>query len=218
MPKDPGHPYAETKHIKFDFFDQRTSNSPFGYEHFVSLPPRYDGEPDQKWPLILFLHGMGESQRGENESSACLRHGIPKVILCYDKWKSDPANMMPAISIPRPARFQKKTKPKKVDRSSEPVSAEVGALVAENFITVTPSLNMDFGYGWNAAVLSALLDEIVARYRVDPDRIHVTGFSMGGYGTWELALHTPRRFASVVPICGGGDRLRAGHISHLAHW
>ncbi|KIW91145.1 uncharacterized protein Z519_08039 [Cladophialophora bantiana CBS 173.52] len=67
---------------------------------------------------------------------------------------------------------------------------------------------MGNGYGWNAAILSAPLDEIVDRYRVDPDRIHVTGFSMGGYGTWDLAMHSPRQFATLVPICGGGDHLR----------
>lgn len=35
------------------------------------------------------------------------------------------------------------------------------------------------GYGWNHSILTALLDHIVRSYRVDIDRIHVTGFSMG---------------------------------------
>ncbi|EXJ71343.1 uncharacterized protein A1O5_05149 [Cladophialophora psammophila CBS 110553] len=77
---------------------------------------------------------------------------------------------------------------------------------------------MGNGYGWNAAVLSALLDEIVDRYRVDPDRIHVTGFSVGGYGTWDLAMHSPHRFATLVLICGGGNHLRVSHIKHVPHW
>jgi len=38
--------------------------------------------------------------------------------------------------------------------------------------------------------------EIVDRYYADPNRIHVSDFSMGGYGTWELALHAPHRFAT----------------------
>lgn len=93
-----------------------------------------------------------------------------------------------------------KDKDKDKDKSSEPVlSREVCELVAENFVTVTPSLNMDRGgYGWNASILSALLDEVVERFsgpepemrlgmgtgdEVDADRIHVTGFSMGGYET-----------------------------------
>jgi len=219
VPKHPGHPYASTKHVKFDFFDQRTSNAPFGYEHFVSLPPAYGEDADRQWPLILFLHGAGESQRGRNESFASIRHGIPKVILCYDQLKPGSADdAPPSIDIPMAPRLRKSKQTKQGDKSSDSVPAEVCELLAENFITVSPSLNMDWGYGWNASILSALLDEIVSRYRVDLDRIHVTGFSMGGYGTWDLALHTPNRFASLMPVCGGGDHLRASQISHVPHW
>jgi predicted peptidase len=218
--KDPGHPYAQTQHISFSFFDQRESNAPFGYEHYVSLPPAYEGENSQKrWPLILFLHGAGESQRGRNQSYLSLRHGIPKVILCYDKMRSYPStHVASSISIPQAERLRKSKQAKQGDKSEEPVSREVCELLAENFITVTPSLDMEYGYGWNASILSALLDEIVDRYRVDIDEIHVSGFSMGAYGTWDLAMHSPRRFASLMPICGGGDPLRVSHIKHIPHW
>ena len=53
--------------------------------------------------------------------------------------------------------------------------------------------------------LSALLDEIAAKYKVDQDRIYLTGLSMGGFGTWALAASSPDRFAAIIPICGGGD-------------
>ncbi|OAP60972.1 hypothetical protein AYL99_05974 [Fonsecaea erecta] len=219
VPKDPGHAYACTRHIRFEYFDQRASNAPFGYEHFVSLPPAYDEDRNKAWPLVLFLHGAGESQRGEHESFASIRHGVPKVILCYDKLRSNPiTNEMPSIDIPIAPRLRKGKQTQQGDRSSEPVPRETCELLAENFITVTPSLNMGNGYGWNGAILSALLDEIVDRFRVDVDRIHVTGFSMGGYGTWDLAMHSPRRFATLAPICGGGDHLRASHIRHVPHW
>lgn len=91
-------------------------------------------------------------------------------------------------------------------------------MVTENFITVTPSLNMEWGYGWNASILSALLGEIVERYRVDLESVHVTGFSMGGYGTWDLAMHSPKRFATLMPICGGGDPARATLVKDVPHW
>jgi len=54
----------------------------------------------------------------------------------------------------------------------------------------------------------ALLDELLANHRVDPERVYLTGLSMGGYGTWSLALAAPERFAAVVPICGGGDPIK----------
>jgi predicted peptidase len=56
-----------------------------------------------------------------------------------------------------------------------------------------------------ADTLNALLDEIVASYAVDVDRVYLTGLSMGGYGAWHLGIQYPDRFAAVVPIAGGGD-------------
>lgn len=38
---------------------------------------------------------------------------------------------------------------------------------------------------------------------VDTDRVYLTGLSMGGYGTWELALIHPEWFAAIMPLCGG---------------
>jgi len=213
--KDPGHPYAETKNISFTYHAQQESPALFGYDYFISLPPSYNTSPSTRYSLILFLHGAGESQRAENESYASIRHGIPKIILCYDKLKS--GMNAPSIDIPQALRIRKS--PGKVsDRSSEPVDSEVCSLLAENFITVTPSLDMRHGYGWNASVLSALLDEVVTTYRVDVDAVHVTGFSMGGYRTWALGIHSPARFASLMPVCGGGDSVLARHITHVPQW
>jgi len=52
-----------------------------------------------------------------------------------------------------------------------------------------------------------MLDDVVERYRVDQSRIYLTGLSMGGFGTWSLALEHPERWAAVAPICGGGNPL-----------
>ena len=51
------------------------------------------------------------------------------------------------------------------------------------------------------SVLFALLDEVMARFPVDPARIYLTGLSMGGHGTWILALEQPERFAALAPVC-----------------
>jgi pimeloyl-ACP methyl ester carboxylesterase len=64
------------------------------------------------------------------------------------------------------------------------------------------------GQVWNSTTLLALIDELQASLPVDARRVYVTGLSMGGYGTWELAVKHPERFAAVAPICGGGERIR----------
>jgi predicted peptidase len=52
------------------------------------------------------------------------------------------------------------------------------------------------------AALDAL-DSAMTEFNGDPERVYLTGISMGGYGTWEIALDNPTRFAALVPICGG---------------
>ncbi|AXK46679.1 prolyl oligopeptidase family serine peptidase [Brachybacterium saurashtrense] len=53
-----------------------------------------------------------------------------------------------------------------------------------------------------APQIQAVIDEVVARERIDPDRIHVTGCSNGGYMTLKMVAEQPEQFTSQVPICG----------------
>jgi predicted peptidase len=71
---------------------------------------------------------------------------------------------------------------------------------------------------WQKFKLNALLDEIARKYHVDEDRVYVTGLSMGGFGTWELAAEVPDRLAAIVPICGGGDARSVRRFSRLPVW
>jgi len=71
---------------------------------------------------------------------------------------------------------------------------------------------------WSAELLNRLLDEVIGKYRVDEERIYVTGLSMGGFGTWDLASEYPQRFAAIAPICGGGHPELAWNMRHLPVW
>ena len=84
------------------------------------------------------------------------------------------------------------------------------------FIVVSPQCPQ--GRCWNPVELAELLDEIVANYKVDQDRIYVTGLSMGGFGTFALAAYQPNRFAAIVPICGGGEPRTARIFAHIPAW
>jgi predicted peptidase len=84
------------------------------------------------------------------------------------------------------------------------------------FLVVSPQCPQ--GRWWEPVELAALLDEIVEKYKVDKDRICVTGLSMGGFGTWALAAYQPHRFAAIAPICGGGEPLTSMVLSHVPAW
>jgi predicted peptidase len=93
-------------------------------------------------------------------------------------------------------------------------------LIAEGkdfpFIVVSPQCPKE--RWWEPIELTALLDQIVKTHKVDEDRICVTGLSMGGFGSWQLAAYTPHRFAAIAPICGGGETYRTRRFPHLAVW
>ena len=71
------------------------------------------------------------------------------------------------------------------------------------FIIVSPQCPS--GQRWDNDVLLGLLDDVIAKHKVDVGRIYLTGLSMGGFGSWSLGLAYPERFAAIAPICGGGD-------------
>ncbi len=66
--------------------------------------------------------------------------------------------------------------------------------------------------------LLALVDAKLKEQPIDPKRFHVTGLSMGGYGTWELLGRVPDRIASAIPICGGGDPKLAKKFKDVPVW
>jgi len=85
------------------------------------------------------------------------------------------------------------------------------------FIVVSPQATRR-EQDWSTADLYALLQDCKQKYRVDADRIYLTGLSMGGFGTWSLAMEHPDEFAAIVPICGGGDTSDIWKLRHTAVW
>lgn len=50
-----------------------------------------------------------------------------------------------------------------------------------------------------------VLAEVERTYNVDKNRVYLMGHSMGGFGTWSVAMAHPELFAALGPISGGGD-------------
>ncbi len=84
------------------------------------------------------------------------------------------------------------------------------------FIVVSPQCPK--GQWWQTVEVNALLDEIVEKYKVDEERVYLTGLSMGGFGTWGMAAYAPHRLAAIAPICGGSETYWAKEFAHLPVW
>jgi predicted peptidase len=73
------------------------------------------------------------------------------------------------------------------------------------------------GQTWQGATMqdmvAAELDATIREFHGDPDRVCLTGFSMGGAGVYALAARWPEKFAGLIAIAGGGG----GDVDALAH-
>jgi predicted peptidase len=68
------------------------------------------------------------------------------------------------------------------------------------FVVVSPQCPDDRYWITEVEALTRLIDHAVSTYSIDPERIYVTGHSMGGRGTWFLAFKHPEKFAAIVPM------------------
>jgi hypothetical protein len=69
------------------------------------------------------------------------------------------------------------------------------------FIVIVPQCPVDKRWETDEW-FDTLYSEITTRYRIDTNRICLTGHSLGGSGTWYLAMQHPSTFAAIAPISG----------------
>ena len=56
---------------------------------------------------------------------------------------------------------------------------------------------------WRPEDLNLFLENLKNTLLIDPDRVYLTGNSMGGYGSWAWGGSNPEHFAAVAPVSGG---------------
>src|SRR5436190_6486979 len=78
-----------------------------------------------------------------------------------------------------------------------PALAELGAI-----IVAPDSIQGDWSSPQNESAVNLLLDKVVAGYSIDTAKIAVTGFSMGGAGSWHFGAKYPERFSAAIPVAG----------------
>jgi predicted peptidase len=73
-------------------------------------------------------------------------------------------------------------------------------------------------WGDDEAVVLAALGEARRELNLDPARIHLTGISQGGNGTWAIAARHPGLFASLVVVCGWSDEATIRAAAAIPAW
>ena len=188
-------------------------------DYFVYLPRGFAQQ--EKWPMLLFLHGNGERGDGKGELDYVLKHGpvfeawvqnkdLPFVIISpqlpmYDQGGVDYIKNRTRAEIPQ----------RRADGGLNPYPAHytgnmpMNGQLTEDLPPGEASL-ADFDHdprGWNtiADEVMAMVDQVLAAYKGDPRRVYLTGLSYGGMGTWYLAAKHPEKFAAMAPVVGFGS-------------
>ena len=152
---------------------------------YLLLPPAKVVE-GETYPLILFLHGAGE--RG-TDNAAQMRHFPER--MAKAQAATGQACFVLAPQCPNDVWWT----PRKRDGQRDSNGLQAAA----------PSMQ---------AVIAAL-QEVVRSQPIDRERISLTGLSMGGFGSWDLATRYPQWFSAVVPVCGGGDPRLVARLAGL---
>ncbi len=146
-------------------------------------------EQGKSYPLVLFLHGAGE--RGD-DNAAQLAY-LPREMASETNRKAFPCFVLAP-------QCRKGKKWVDVDWSDASAAA----------MPESPSHMM------NTAI--KMMKRTIDENPVDTSRVYVTGLSMGGYGSWDLAARHPEWFAAAIIVCGGGDDKQAAKLAELPIW
>jgi predicted esterase len=165
--------------------------SPLGYGEY--LPPDY--EDAALSPLLVFLHGSGESGDGSAEQLELLAGTAIPAYIAFDGWPND----RPFVVLAPQHEITGDLSPYSVCDG-----VEFGGSCAL-------TLQHDLGHPTPGSLcftpdeIHAFLTYAIDAYDVDPDRVYLTGLSCGGFGAWEyLARYGSEQVAAVVPIAGEG--------------
>lgn len=153
------------------------------------FPLNYDPERPEPYPMIVMLHGAGESGR--------LWSGRYNYATDDVRFDNNGANIIHGGQAHLNA----------VNRNPNLSNAFPGIVIWPQV-----SYNGAWESGWengnlsqNGRMVASIIEYLITTKNIDPDRIYMHGLSNGGKGTWDLAAKRPDLFAAVLPMAGVGS-------------
>lgn len=160
----------------------------------ILLPKDYN--PNTAYPLVLFLHGMGE--RG-NDNQKQLIFGAKLFLNDSIRTKYPAVVVFPQC-------------PEKYFWAS----VEIRTRMQDNNKTIIFPDTVMFNPAQK--LLKGLIAKLKKDYSLAEKRFYVGGLSMGGMGTFETVNQNPKMFAAAFPICGGANPAIANRIKQPSWW
>ncbi len=156
--------------------------------HYRLMKPAKQ-EPGQKYPLVIFLHGAGE--RGSDNVKQLTYFPTQMAQLSYRE-------QFPCFVLAPQCRDNHRWM---------------------NFdwnIPEDPKMEKSPSEQIQTVIL--MIETTLKNEDIDPDRVYLTGLSMGGFGSFDLGIRHPDWFAAIAPICGAADPAKISAIKDVPVW
>ena len=162
---------------------------------YTSLPASY-GNTTKSYPLLIFVHGIGEIGDGSAGALPLVLRNGPAMQL------NNQVNYGINANFPDPVTVNGKS---------------------FEFIVVCPQFNQWPGWAGEVQALNDLIAYCKANYRVDASKIYMTGLSMGGGITWDCAGSAANTQLAGVVVVAGASNPSGGAVAqivkeHLPVW
>jgi predicted peptidase len=191
----------------------------------VTLVPALAGEAAKNQAdLLLKLRALPKEVA--SEARDLTRPGSTRSLMRYRLFK--PLGFDPAKSYPVVLSLHGGGPRRRFEDLLEPFSPGfaygLGRLVSADTQSRHPAFVVapwSGGGGWDVSNLRLVIDILAAlraEFKLDTNRLYVTGQSMGGHGTWAILAAHPGMFAAAIPICGWGDPANAALIKGVPIW
>ena len=161
-----------------------TANGTIGFYEFK--PPGYNADSTYKYPLIIFLHGVGERGNGTSELPMALLASFPKLLVAG-------ATMQFTVDGRKHA-----------------------------FLVLLPQMSKQY-INWQSFYVDEMIGYANKNLKINKDKIFLTGWSLGGGGTWKYptsSLHRASMLAGIIPVSPSPNYTDLCNISNanLAVW
>ncbi len=169
--------WDDSDYQEFSYWQENESGSVLEFMNWRAIfPPNYDASGNTKYPMIVMLHGAGESGRKWTDN--------------FNYSPSDPEYDNNGNNI----YWGGKPHRDAVNNSTFP------GIVMFPQSSYNASWDAD-----DRRMLAGIIEHMISSYHVNPYKISAHGLSNGAKATWEFASYRPDLIASILPMSGVGS-------------
>ena len=203
LPSAPPAPNTHTLHT----CTVTSSSSYSAIDYLVYLPLSWSPNSSSPSPVVLFLHGAEEVNKGK---VLCRAANGRKSLVDDGAWRLRTVpGMLPALVD-------------QINDGDDDASDTTTTATTFPFILVSPQCPKAVRFGSSTALMDDIVrlvsEDVCGKYNGDVSNVFVTGLSMGGYGTWEIATRHSTFFKAAAPICGGFSGFQESILNLQGVW